>query len=224
LLLSFLAVWLITFIILALTQWKRRARLLESLEAKGLVHKLNACREHISRHRLLGMPLYHIRIGGGLATQKKPVVAWIAAGDCAIGGLFAFGGIAIAPLSIGGWAIGLLPFGGCAMGVLALGGFALGYWAFGSIGVGWLSFSAGAIAWKAAIGGIALAHEFALGGYAEALQANNEVAKQFVYSQPFFRAGFAMLPYLPILNAVWVLPLFMWWRTAKKNANQPTVS
>ena len=221
LLLTFLVIWFITFAILATTQWKRRARLLRALEAEGLAYAPKPSREHVSKHRFLGLPLYHIRIGGGMVAQKKPVKAWIAIGDCAIGGLFAFGGVAIAPVSIGGWAIGLLPFGGCAMGLLPLGGLALGYWCFGSVGVGWFSFSAGAIAWKAAWGGIALAHDYAMGGYAEALQANSEVAKQFIHSQPFFRAGFAMLPYLPFLNLLWVLPLFRWWRVAKKG-NQPT--
>lgn len=217
LLLTFLAIWFVTFAFLVTTQWKRRARLLQVLEAEGLGYKPKTLREHISKHSFLGLPLYHIRIGGGMVAQKKPVKAWIAIGDCAFGGLFAFGGVAIAPVSIGGCAIGLVPFGGCALGVFSLGGLALGYWSLGSVGVGWLSFSAGAIAWKAASGGVALAHDYALGGYAEALQANTEASKQFVYSQPFFRAGFAMLPYLPFLNLLWVLPLFKWWRTAKKS-------
>jgi RNA polymerase sigma factor (sigma-70 family) len=217
LMLSFLGIWFVTFALLATTQWKRRARMLHALEQKGLLYKPKVIREHTSKHSFLGLPLYHIRIGGGMVAQRKPVKAWIAIGDCAIGGLFAFGGIAIAPVSIGGWAIGLLPFGGCAMGLVPLGGLALGYWSFGSIGVGWLSFSAGAIAWKAASGGVALAHDYATGGYAEALEANTAAAKEFIQAQPFFRAGFAMLPYLPILNLLWVLPLFKWWRTAKKN-------
>jgi hypothetical protein len=217
LLLTFLVIWFISFAYLATTQWKRRAQMLRVLEREGLAYKPKTIREHISKQSFLGLPLYHIRIGGGMVAQKKPVKAWIALGDCAIGGLFAFGGVAIAPISIGGCAIGLLPFGGCGIGLLSLGGFALGYWAFGSIGVGWLSFSAAAIAWKAASGGIALAHDYALGGYAEALQANTAAAKQFVHSQTFFRIGFATMPYLPFLNLLWVLPLFKWWRTAKKN-------
>ena len=217
LLLTFLAIWFVTFGWMAMTQWKRRAQMLQVLEAEGLAYKPKVLREYFSKHSFLGLPLYHIRIGGGMVAQKKPVKAWVAVGDCAIGGLFAFGGVAIAPVCIGGWAIGLVPFGGCAMGVLSLGGLALGYWSFGSVGVGWLSFSAGAIAWKAASGGVALAHDYALGGYAEALEANTAAAKQFIMAQPFFRAGFAMLPYLPMLNLLWVLPLFKWWRTTKKN-------
>lgn len=208
--------WLMTFVSLALTQWKRRARMLESLQSNG-VTIAKPVREYVSAHKFLGLPLYHIRVGGGMLAQRKTVKAWIAVGDCAIGGLFAFGGVAIAPLSIGGWAIGLLPFGGCAMGLLSLGGFALGYWSFGSIGAGWFSFSACAIAWKAASGGVALAHDFALGGYAEALQSNNDAARQFILAQSFFRVGYASLKFLPFLNMVWILPLFRWWRIARKN-------
>ncbi|MDB6059220.1 MAG: polymerase sigma factor [Verrucomicrobiales bacterium] len=216
LLLSVGAIWLVTFGYLSITQWKRRARMLKVLEAEGLPYKARPYREYLCAHRFLGLPLYHIRIGGGMTAQRKTVKAWIAIGDCAIGGLFAFGGVAIAPVSIGGCAIGLLPFGGCAIGGLALGGFALGYFAFGSIGAGWFSFSAAAIAWKAASGGVALAHDYAVGGYAEALQSNNEAAKQFILAQPFFRLGYATLKYLPLLNLVWVVPMFRWWRAVKK--------
>jgi RNA polymerase sigma factor (sigma-70 family) len=146
LLLTVGAIWLCAFAYLAVTQWQRRARMLRLLEAQGMPYTPKPYREYLSPRRFLGLPLYHIRIGGGMGAQKKTVKAWIALGDCAVGGLFAFGGVAIAPISIGGWAIGLVPFGGCAMGFLALGGFAVGFWSFGSIGVGWFSYSAAAIA------------------------------------------------------------------------------
>src|SRR5580698_1072775 len=43
--------------------------------------------EYRSRFELLGLPFIHIRIGD---RYSKPVKAWIAAGDCAFGVLFAF--------------------------------------------------------------------------------------------------------------------------------------
>src|SRR5262245_9201108 len=67
--------------------------------------------EYRSKLELLGLPLVHIRFNRS-AVQRAPVKAWIAAGDFAYGLLFAFGGLAIAPVSIGGIAIGLIPFGG----------------------------------------------------------------------------------------------------------------
>ena len=62
--------------------------------------------------------------------------AWIAAGDHAVGLLFAFGSFAIAPVSMGGFAVGLISFGGCSVGLLSLGGFSLGVWAFGALAFG----------------------------------------------------------------------------------------
>ncbi|HUI05592.1 MAG TPA: sigma-70 family RNA polymerase sigma factor [Verrucomicrobiae bacterium] len=61
--------------------------------------------EYRSRFNLLGLPFVHIRIGGGFVARLKPVKAWIAVGDSAIGVLCAFGGLAI------GWQA----FGGCAV-------------------------------------------------------------------------------------------------------------
>jgi hypothetical protein len=162
----------------------------------------------------------HIRIGGGVAAQYQPVKAWIAVGDCAIGVLFSFGGIAIAPVSIGGLAIGLFPFGGCALGMLALGGTSLGMWSFGGLAIGWEAFGGCAIAWKAAVGGVAVAHDFALGGIAQALQANSEAAAKFVRAQPFFSATQVVFRYLAWLNLIWVVPMLWWWRTTRRVSKQ----
>ncbi|HLZ54753.1 MAG TPA: sigma-70 family RNA polymerase sigma factor, partial [Verrucomicrobiae bacterium] len=94
--------------------------------------------EYRSRLELFGLPLVHIRIGDRFAILKKPVKAWIAVGNAAIGGLFACGGLAIAPLSLGGLSIGILSLGGLSAGIFALGGIALGVWAlFGGLTIGW---------------------------------------------------------------------------------------
>src|SRR5436190_10035799 len=115
--------------------------------------------EYRSRASLLGLPLVHIRLRGGLA--RGPVKAWIAAGDSAIGGLFAFGGLALAPISFGGFAAGLLTFGGCGIGILSLGGFSLGVWALGGFALGWQAIGGCAVGWSAAQGGVAVAHHIA---------------------------------------------------------------
>jgi len=111
----------------ALWALQTRRKFAAERAAKGLTaDPARPAWEYRSRLVLLGLPFVHIRVSGGLAVPGTPVKAWIAAGDCAVGVLFAFGGIAIAPVSIGGLAMGLLPFGGCAVGLLALGGFSLG--------------------------------------------------------------------------------------------------
>jgi RNA polymerase sigma factor (sigma-70 family) len=191
--------------ILALTVWSMRAR-------RELCRKSNETTtrpgwEYRTRCEFLGLPLIHIRVGGGVPAQKRAVKAWIA-----MGGLFAFGGIAVAPVSMGGCALGLLPFGGCAIGLLALGGLSIGVWSFGGLALGWQAYGGFAIAWSAAMGGAAIARDWALGGVAQAAQANNELARISIDTQPFLRSAKIYAPYFPWLNLIWVVPMLWWWR------------
>jgi RNA polymerase sigma factor (sigma-70 family) len=161
---------------------------------------------------ILGLPLVHICIGG----PRRVVKAWFAAGGFAVGGIFAFGGLAIAPFSVGGLAIGLLGWGGMAMGLLAMGGVAVGGWVFGGVAVGWKAYGACAIAWRAAFGAAALAHDFAFGGIAQAAQAGNAAAETYVKSSEFFRSATWLSRYASWLNILWVLPMLLWWRMAAR--------
>jgi RNA polymerase sigma factor (sigma-70 family) len=169
--------------------------------------------EYSSPLVILGLPLVHIRIGG----PREAVKAWFAAGGFAVGGLFAFGGLAIAPFSVGGIAIGLLPWGGMAIGLLAMGGLAVGGWVFGGVAVGWKAYGACAIAWRAAVGAAALAHDFALGGIAQAAQAGNAAAETYVKSSEFFHSVTWLSQYAGWLNLLWVLPMLLWWRMAARS-------
>ena len=172
--------------------------------------------EYRSALSLLGLPLLHIRIGGDLVLRTKPLKAWFAVADVACGVLFAFGGVAIAPLPVGGLAIGLVPLGGCAIGLLALGGLSLGWWSFGGCAVGWLAFGGCALAWKGALGSLALAHGFALGNAAYAAHFNDVVAQACAQDTPFFRWAHAALRQLYWINLVWVIPLVVWWRVERR--------
>lgn len=171
--------------------------------------------EYRSRLNLLGLPLVHIRLGRP-SPNWSPVKAWIAVGDCALGGLFAFGGLAVAPISVGGLAIGLIPWGGAALGLFVLGGFALGVWAFGGFAIGWQAFGGCAVGLNAAMGGLAVARDFALGGVAYAAQFNNDTAEQFIKGQFFFDRMEMVARYIGWLNLLWLLPLVGWWRAAKR--------
>jgi len=205
--------------ILVLTIWELRMRrkLLTELAVNENPRQVaKPAWEYRSHLNLLGFPLIHIRIGGGINAQRKTVKAWIAAGDCAVGLLFAFGGIAVAPVSIGGCAVGLLPFGGLALGLLALGGFSIGIWSFGGLALGWQAFGGFAIAWNVAVGGCAIAHDFALGGIAHAVEPNNTAAQLYCQAQPFFRNAHAAMRYLPWMNLLWVLPMLLWWRAIRR--------
>jgi hypothetical protein len=115
-------------------------------------------------------------------------------------------------VSIGALPIGLLSFGGCAVGLLSLGGFSLGIWSLGALAVGWQVFAGCAIAWNAADGGIAMAHDFAIGGIAHALQANNDAAQSYFHSNQFFQHARLAVRYLAWLNLLWVIPMLVRWR------------
>src|SRR4051812_7551833 len=202
----------------ALSAWTFRARRTLTAEISDEIAKRPARPgwEYRSTAELLGWPLVHIRIGGGLAAQRKPVKAWIAAGDTAIGGIFAFGGMAIAPFSIGGCAIGLVPFGGMALGPLALGGFAMGIWSFGGLALGWQAYGGCAIAWNAAAGGAPVGHHFALGGMGHAAEANTKAATSFMQPILFFRTAEVVIRYMAWVNLLWVVPMIVWWRATVK--------
>jgi len=137
-----------------------------------------AAYEYRSRWSLFGLPLVHVRMGDRFDLLRGPVKAWIAIGSShAVGGLFAFGRLAVAPVSFGGIAIGLLPFGAIGIGLVSLGAISFGIWSFGGLAFGWQVFGGCAVAWNAAIGGLAFAHDFALGGIAQAAQANTKIAQ-----------------------------------------------
>ena len=206
----------------ALSGRSRRKFLTEILEQNHSAEFLEPAFEYRSRASFLGLPLVHIRIGDRFAILKAPVKAWIAVGERAVGGLFAFGAIAIAPVSIGGITIGLLPFGGLALGVLALGGFALGIWCFGGLVIGWQTLGGFAIGWHAADGGIALARDFASGGIAHAAQANNEIARQWISSHWFFHYGEIVGQHSFWLNLGWILPLTLFWKLSARKKRQTT--
>jgi hypothetical protein len=194
--------------------WLRAPRKFQAeLAAKGVsVNVARPAWEYRSKFVLLGLPFIHMRVSGGLTVPIVPVRAWIASGDYAVGLLFALGNFAIAPVSVGGIAIGFVSFGGCAVGLLSLGGFSLGVWAFGALAFGWQVFGACAVAWHAANGGVAIAHDFAVGGIARALQANNAAAGSYFQQTLFFQHPWLFLRYLAWLNLVWVIPMLARWR------------
>jgi RNA polymerase sigma factor (sigma-70 family) len=172
--------------------------------------------EYRSKFTLLGLPLVHIRIRGGLA--RGPVKAWFAAGDSAIGVIFAFGAMAVAPVSFGGIAVGLLTLGGFAIGLVSFGGFSFGPWAFGAFAVGWEAFGVWAAGWKAAGGGIvAIAHDFADGSVALAAHANDGAAESFFRNRRFFNNVQVVLHYADWLLLIYLFPLVLWWRIRRQN-------
>jgi RNA polymerase sigma factor (sigma-70 family) len=167
-----------------------------------------AAYEYRSRLSLFGLPLVHVRLGDRFDVMRGPVKAWIAIGSShAVGVIFASGGLAVAPICFGGIAIGLVPFGAIALGVFPMGAISLGVWAFGGLAFGWQVFSGCGAALNAAMGGVTVARDYALGGVAHAAQANTEAAKQFFQQNLYFRIAQAIGNHGILLMLVWILPI-----------------
>lgn len=162
--------------------------------------------EYISPIRLFGVPLYHFQLG--MPEQNyQPAVAWVAGGTFAKGLLFAWGAVAIAPVSVGIVSVGVVTVGAVGVGVLSAGTVAFGILAFGASAVGYQAFSSlSSLGWESALsGGFAIAKNAALGTIAFAEHANTEHAAQ-VSQLPLFSQTFqwalALIALLVIAPAV----------------------
>jgi hypothetical protein len=177
--------------------------------------------EYRSRWNWLGLPLVHVRIGDRFDVLRGPVKAWIAVGGShTVGGLFASGGIAVAPISFGGIAIGLVSLGAISVSLAAIGAFGLGLWATGGMAIGWQASGGLAIAWKAAKGGVAVAHDFAVGGIAHGLQANTDIAQQFVQASPFLQFTEMASRHSILMMLLWVIPMALQARVVARARRQ----
>ncbi len=171
-----------------------------------------------SRSQILGLPLVSIAFtdpdrdfSGVNDLGKGTARGWIALGDKAYGliafgniaaGGIAFGGVAIGLLSFGGLAAGGIAFGGLTLALLSLGGLALGFASLGGFAGGWYACGGAGIGYRAALGGFAAANDFAVGSTAYADHANDEVAKQFIEGNSFFRFG---LTYTEFVSGPWFM-------------------
>ncbi|EIK46925.1 sigma-24 (FecI-like) [Cellvibrio sp. BR] len=139
-------------------------------------------REYKSRFCLAGIPLLHFRFG--MPEQgDKPVVGWIAGGDYAYGMLFAWGGVAIAPVSVGIISVGLISVGAVGIGLFGLGTIGIGVIGFGASAIGYKAYASfSALGWNSAFSGIgfSIANEAAIAPFAFAKHINNEQAGEMV--------------------------------------------
>lgn len=176
--------------------------------------------DYRSRAAFLGLPLVHIRIGDRFDALQKPVKAWVAVGNYAIGGLVAFGCIVAAPFGVGLFSFGLIPFAGIAVGLIPLGGIAIGGWTCGALAIGWQSMGCFSIALNAAAGNIAIARDCAWGHLAIAAHVN-EAASESILPRWYVQGGEFLQRYSLWLNFIWIAPLFIQWRiVAKHKANE----
>ena len=178
--------------------------------------------EYRSRAVFLGLPLVHCRFGRLPGKKLKPAVGWIAFGERAYGILFASGAISVGAVSMGGASFGILTFGGIGFGVVAFGGLAIGLAALGGGAIGWVASGGIALGWLAALGGMAGAHEFALGGGALAHHINDSAAREF-FSRHWWlnimRPGPACLFWMGAFAPV-ILQVYTWRWVRRKIARQ----
>jgi hypothetical protein len=220
---GFVIIYLLTTLAFIFTSVSQRRHHFQNVLAANHSGIFPECAyEYRSRASFLGLPLVHIRIGDRFNMLRGPVKAWIAMGNFAVGGLIAFGGIAIAPVGIGFCGIGLLSYAGIALGLFPIGGIALGICAFGGLAVGWQSLGCFAIAWHAAMGYLAVAHDFALGHIVRATEANTDFASQIMQPNWFFKIGQALGRYSLWMNFIWITPLFIQWRLITRRQFEKT--
>lgn len=206
---QFIVVYFLTIFVSILATLPGRKRYLRGiLSEKHTGHFPRAAFEYRSPASLFGWPLIHVRIGDRFDVIRPPVKAWIAVGSShAVGLIFAWAGLAIAPISFGGITIGLVSFGAMALGVLSAGAGSCGIWAYGGMAVGWQVFCGCGVAWHSATGGIVAARDFALGGFAHAAQANNPFADRFFQRDFFSRISNMIASHGILLMLLWVIPV-----------------
>lgn len=160
-------------------------------------------REYQSAWKLFGVPLVHVRFAAA-EEGDVPVFGWIAAGEKAYGLLFAWGGVAIAPVSVGILSVGVLSVGAVGFGILSLGTVAVGVVAFGAGAIGWSAYSSlSSLGWESALaGGFAVAREGALGKIAFAAEVNNEAAAELTRFGEFQASYVAVLGLIAVLVIV----------------------
>ncbi|MDC8832444.1 RNA polymerase sigma factor [Alteromonas gilva] len=164
-------------------------------------------REYKSKLTLCGVPLCHIQFDTP-EHGEGPAFGWIAGGAYARGLLFAWGCVAIAPISVGVISVGIVTIGAIGFGLLSLGTVAIGLVAFGAAAIGFKAYSSlSSLGWDSALsGGFAIAKEAALGAPAYAEQANTELAAE-ITRLTFFTQHYhwllALIAVLVIVPAAW---------------------
>jgi RNA polymerase sigma factor (sigma-70 family) len=158
-------------------------------------------REYKSRICLAGIPLLHFRFGTP-EQGDKPVFGWVAGGDLAYGLLFAWGGVAIAPISVGIASFGVISVGAVGVGLMGLGTIGIGVIGFGASAIGYKAYGTfSALGWDSAFTGIgfSVAKHAAIGPFSFAEHINNEQAAEIC------NLSFMGQSYLWILAAIALL-------------------
>ncbi len=171
--------------------------------------------EYISRIKLLGVPLVHARFA--MAEEgEPPAIGWIAGGHKAYGLLFAWGGFAVAPISVGIVSFGLVTVGVVGFGLVGMGTVGIGVLAMGAATIGYKAYaSLSAMGWESAFSqGFSIAKEAAIGPIAYAQQVNNELAAS-ISNLSTVNQAFAVV--LGVMALLVIAPVVWYSRAVRKN-------
>jgi MFS family permease len=136
-------------------------------------------REYKSQLSLFGIPLLHFQFGRP-EVSDKPAFGWISGGNQAYGLLFAWGGVAVAPISVGIVSIGVVSVGAIGFGLVGIGVVGIGVIGFGASAIAYKAYASfSALGWESAFSnGFSIAKDAAIGPIAQAAQVNNEQAAE----------------------------------------------
>jgi RNA polymerase sigma factor (sigma-70 family) len=146
---------------------------------RDIDQKSSTKREYKSKFCLMGVPLIHIQFTSA-EHHDLPACGWVAVGSRAHGLLLAWGGFAIAPVSVGIVSVGVVTCGAVGIGIFSTGSLAIGLIGFGAAAIGYKAYSAmSSLGWESAFSnGFSIAREAAIGPIAYAKEVNNELATQ----------------------------------------------
>lgn len=171
--------------------------------------------EYRSRITLLGVPLVHAKFA--MAEEgEPPAIGWIAAGHKAYGLLFAWGGFAVAPVSVGIVSLGVVTVGAVGIGLVGMGTVGIGLLAMGATAVGYKAYaSLSALGWESAFSqGFSIAKHAAVGPIAYAEQVNNDIAAS-LSNLSTVNQTFAMI--LGVMAVLVIAPVVWYSRAVRKN-------
>ena len=176
-------------------------------------------REYKSKISFLGFPLVHVK----LAMQEEnesPAVRWIAAGHKAYGLLFAWGGIAVAPVSVGIISGGIVTVGAVGFGLIGMGTVGIGVLGIGAVAIGYKAYaSASSLGWESAFSpGFSIAREAAIGPIAYAKEVNSELAASITNLSAIDQTYGIVLGAMALLV---IVPVILWSNAVRKKIRKP---
>jgi len=171
--------------------------------------------EYRSRLTLLGVPLIHAKFAMA-EVGDSPAIGWIAAGHKAYGLLFAWGGFAVAPVSVGIVSCGVITVGAVGFGLVGMGTVGVGLLAMGATAIGFKAYaSLSAMGWESAFSqGFSIARQAAIGPIAYAQQVNNEMAAT-ISNLSTVNQTFAVI--LGVMALLVIVPVVWYARVVRKN-------